>query len=63
MQHIYMHRDTEREGRGWRRGGGIKRTCPLKVSSIFAREQKKEKRTEPEVSPDVAQRAPGGGPD
>lgn len=23
--------------------GGIKRTCPLKVSSIFAREQKKKK--------------------
>lgn len=42
----------------------MKRTCPLEVSSIFAREQKKEKkRQEAEVSPDVAQRAPGGGPD
>lgn len=54
--------ETLRE-KGGGEGGGNQEDVPAESFQYLCQRTKKEKRQEAEVSPDVAQRAPGGGPD
>lgn len=62
MRHIYIIIGTLREKEGGE-GGGNQEDVPTESFQYLCQRTKKEKRKEPEVSPDVARRAPGGGPD